>query len=125
MAALRGREAVAECIRRQAPTTTVAEVLGTFRKWLYLCDPGVVYVPLGAVAANLMEGDPVWVMIVGPSSGGKTEIILAIVRLPYVRLGATLTEAALLSGTPKKQMAAGSKGGLLSRLLKNSIYDAR
>jgi hypothetical protein len=116
LAKLRGREAVAECIRRQAPTTTAAEVLGTFRKWLYLPDSGVVYVPVGAVGANLMEGDPVWVMIVGPSSGGKTEIIVAIVRLPYVRLGATLTEPALLSGTSKKQMEAGSKGGLLREI---------
>jgi phage/plasmid primase-like uncharacterized protein len=116
-----GREAVAECIRRQAPTTTAAEVLIVFKKWLYLPDPGVIYVPLGAVAANLMEGDPVWVMIVGPSSGGKTELIMAIVRLPYVRLGATLTEAALLSGTPKKQKASGSKGGLLREIGKFGI----
>jgi hypothetical protein len=73
-------------------------------------------VPLGAVAANLMKGDPVWVMVVGPPSGGKTESINAIASLPYVRLGATLTEAALLSGTPKKQKAAGSKGGLLREI---------
>jgi phage/plasmid primase-like uncharacterized protein len=121
MAVHRGLEAVAECIQRQAPTTTATEVLRTFRKWLYLPDPGVIYVPLAAVAANLMEGDPVWVMIVGPSSGRKTEIIIGIVRLPYVRLGATLTEAALLSGTPKKQMAAGSKGGLLREFGKFGI----
>jgi hypothetical protein len=95
---------------------TATKVVQTFQKWLYLPDPGVVYVPLGAVAANLMEGDPVWVMIVGPSSGGKTEIIVAVVHLPYVRLGATLTEPALLSGTPQKQRAAGSKGGLLREI---------
>jgi phage/plasmid primase-like uncharacterized protein len=114
---IRGLESVAECIRRQAPTTTVAEVLKIFRQWQYLPDPGVIYVPLGAMAANLMAGDPVWVMIVGPSSGGKTEVIFAIAGLPYVRLAAILTEASLLSGTPKKEAkAAGGKGGLLKEI---------
>lgn len=142
MAVHRGREEVAERIRRQmtgrgngsngsaheAPqeaaergegvaAAAIDEVLETFRKWLYIPDEGSICVPLAAIAANLMEGDPVWAMIVGPPSGGKTEVIVAIASsLPYVRLGATLTEAALLSGTPKKQMAAGSKGGLLREI---------
>lgn len=95
-------------------SATIAEVLEVFHRWLYLPDEGSVYVPLGAVAANLMDGDPVWVMVVGPPSGGKTESIVAIATLPYVRLGATLTEAALLSGTPKKQSVG--KGGLLREI---------
>jgi hypothetical protein len=98
----------------QEPAATVAEVLQVFQRWLYLPDEGSVYVPLGAVAANRMEGDPVWLMIVGPPSGGKTESIIAIATLPDVRLGATLTEAALLSGTPKKQSVG--KGGLLREI---------
>ena len=96
---------------------TVAEVLRIFRKWLHLPDAGSVYVPLGAVAANHLDSDPVWLTTVGPPSGGKTEVILAIARLPYVRLGAILTEAPLLSGTPKKETkAAGGKGGLLKEI---------
>ena len=67
-----------------------------------------------ARAANRMDGDPVWLMVVGPPSGGKTESIIAIATLPDVRLGATLTEAALLSGTPKKQSVG--KGGLLREI---------
>jgi len=98
----------------QGPAATIAEVLEVFKKWLYLPDPGSVYVPLAAVAANRMEGDPVWQMVVGPSSGGKTESIIATASLPYVRLGATLTQAALLSGTPKKQSVG--KGGLLREI---------
>ena len=96
------------------PPATIAEVLETFRKWLYLPDEGVIYVPLGAVAANYFDGDPIWEMSVGPPSGGKTEVIFAIARLPKVRMAATLTEAALLSGTPTKQSLG--KGGLLREI---------
>lgn len=117
MAVHRGLEAVAGRIRQQAPTTTAIDVLEIFRRWQYLPDHGVVYAPLAAVAANLLESDPVWLMTVGPPSGGKTEVIFAISRLHYVRLGAILTEASLLSGTPKKETkAAGGKGGLLKEI---------
>lgn len=112
--ARRGNGAALE--ETQEPAATIAEVLQTFRRWLYLPDKGMVYVPLAAVAANHFEGDPVWLMSVGPPSGGKTEVIFAIARLPNVHMAATLTEAALLSGTPKKQSVTGSKGGLLREI---------
>ena len=51
-----------------------------------------------------------WLLIVGSSSGGKTENINAISQLQEVHLAATLTEASLLSGTPTRDKAVGSKG---------------
>jgi len=92
--------------------TTMADVLDVFRKWLHLPDGGVVEVTLGTVAANRMSGDPVWLSLVGPPGSGKTETIGALSRLPHIHHAATLTEAALLSGTPKKD-AGKAKGGLL------------
>jgi hypothetical protein len=99
-----------------ADPVTLAQVVATFQQWLYLEDLGPVYAALAAVAANRMAGDPVWLMIVGASSGGKTEIINAITKEPDVHPAATLTEAALLSGTPKRDKAAGAKGGLLRQI---------
>jgi hypothetical protein len=99
-----------------AEPKTLDDVTATFKKWLYLSDVGPVLVVLAAIAANRMQGDPVWLMIVGASSGGKTEILNASSHLDHVHLAAVLTEAALLSGTPKKDKAKGSKGGLLREI---------
>ena len=57
---------------------------------------------LATIAANLLPGDPLWLMLVGASSGGKTEVLIAATRLAGVWLAAVLSEAALLSGTPKR-----------------------
>jgi hypothetical protein len=92
------------------------DVLKTFREWLYLPDPGIVYAILGAVAANLLDGDPVWLLAVGPPGGGKSEILAATGGLPNIHPAATLTEPALLSGTPKKDRAESAKGGLLREM---------
>jgi hypothetical protein len=84
-----------------------------FQGWLHLPDPGALYLALGTIAANRLEGDPVWALLVGAPGGGKSELLNAFSNLPDVHPAATLTEAALLSGTPKREKASDAKGGLL------------
>jgi hypothetical protein len=88
-------------------------VVATFRRWLYLPDPGALYVALATVVANRLPGDPIWLLLVGASSSGKSEVLVSLSGLEEVRPAATMTEAALLSGTPRKNAAADAKGGLL------------
>jgi hypothetical protein len=88
----------------------------TYRRWLHLPDPGALYVTLAVVAANRATGDPVWLLLVGPPGGGKTEILGGISRLSDVHPAATVTEAALLSGTSKRDRSATAKGGLLREM---------
>jgi len=95
---------------------TLAECVTTFRRWLHMPDPGALLVTLATVAANRAAGDPVWLLVVGPPGGGKTETLAPLAILPDVHPAATLTEAALLSGTPKREVANGSKGGLLREI---------
>jgi hypothetical protein len=45
---------------------TFDQTLAVFTRWLILPDPTPVYALLGTVAANLLEGDPVWLGIIGP-----------------------------------------------------------
>lgn len=89
------------------------DVLAAFDRWLYLEDKGIVLVVLGTVAANFMGGDPVWFMLVSASSSGKTEALNSILGLPHMHPAATMTVAALLSGTAKRERDAEARGGLL------------
>jgi hypothetical protein len=92
----------------------IREVIETFKEWLYLPDPGSLEAVLATVAANRIDKlDPSWLLVVGPSGGGKTETIAAVTGLADVHLAATLTEAALLSGTSRRDKSATAKGGLL------------
>lgn len=95
---------------------TLKDIEPIFKKWLYLNDLGAVYVTLATIAANRVEGDPLWVMLVGGSGWGKTEILRSTVGLPHIHSASTVTEGALLSGTPKKDRDAAAKGGLLRQI---------
>jgi bifunctional DNA primase/polymerase-like protein len=98
------------------PPCTIADTLAIFDRWLLLPDPTPIYAMVGAVAANLLPGDPVWLGLIGPPSSAKTELLNSISGLPNVVQAATLTVAGLLSGTPKKQHTGGAKGGLLRQI---------
>ena len=87
-----------------------------FRRWLYLEDPTPVYVVGGTLVANRAPGDPVWTLLVCAPSTGKTEILSAATRLPYVIPAAKVTEASLLSGTSKRERVTGATGGLLRQV---------
>jgi hypothetical protein len=95
---------------------TVAEALSVFQRWLHMPDPTPILATWGAVAANYLDGDPVWLGLVAPPSSAKTEILISLYCLPTVHPASTLTPAALLSGTPKKQRAKNASGGLLRQM---------
>ena len=83
--------------------------------WLYMLDPGPIEVTLGAIAANKLPGDPVWLLQIGTPGSGKTEILNTIASVKDVHQVAILTEASLLSGTPRRD-APNAKGGLLREI---------
>ena len=96
--------------------TSLDDVTSEFQKWLYLRDRGAVLVYLAALIANMMQGDPVWLQLIGPPSSGKSEIIQSGISLPDVHSVSVLTEAALLSGTSRAETSFKSKGGLLNEI---------
>jgi len=105
-------------VERAAVTTrtTLSDVQSVFTKWLHLPDTLPLYAVLGAIAANHLEGDPVWLGLLAPPSSTKTEIINSLTRLPNLHMVATITPAGLLSGTSKREKAANAKGGLLKEV---------
>lgn len=95
---------------------TLADVHATFQEHFYLPDAGVIDVSFAAYVANRLPGDPAWLQLIGPSSAGKTEPAMAMRRLEKVRIVSSMTEAALLSGTAKKERSKEAKGGLLKEI---------
>jgi transcription initiation factor IIE alpha subunit len=109
-----GHRDYAEIPKSETPsyqTAGLKEVIDCAQKWLYLPDTGGLEIALGTVAANRLPGDPVWTLIISPPGWGKTELVNSLTKVPEIHPVAVLTEASLLSGTPRKESTG--KGGLL------------
>ncbi|HZO66333.1 MAG TPA: DUF3854 domain-containing protein [Kribbellaceae bacterium] len=99
-----------------AAPSTLDDTVTVFRRWLYLDDPAPLYALAAALVANRAPGDPVWLLLVCAPSTGKTELLSAAGRLPWVRSASTLTASSLLSGTSKRDRAKDATGGLLRQI---------
>lgn len=97
---------------------TCKQAEAVYAKWLQDDDPVPTRVVLATYAANMaLEGDPVWLMLVGGSGVGKTERISPVSGMPRVVMASTLTgEAALLSASPKRERASNATGGVLRQV---------
>jgi hypothetical protein len=99
---------------------TLAGVHEVFRRGLHLPDPAVVDVPIAATVANLGDVDPVFLMVVGAGSRGKTEAIDAQRDIPEVHALSTLTKATLFSGY-RDAKQSGKDHSLLPRLSQRGV----
>jgi hypothetical protein len=77
------------------------QVKEEYKKVFYLedKDDGVLDVAIATVLSTYMGGDPIWTTIVGPSSGGKSEIVNAFSDIEFVHPISDMTENTLLSGS--------------------------
>jgi hypothetical protein len=99
-----------------APSSPIEDVLKIFREWLLLDDDIPVLAMLGTIAANMLPGDAVWLGIIAPPSSAKTEMLITLDSIPHTEMVGTVSVAGLLSGTPRRQQAAGAQGGLLQKI---------
>jgi hypothetical protein len=79
----------------------VGELLDLLGGYVHLDDPGHVWFALAVATSAALDGDPLWGMLIGPSSSGKTEAIRALDGL--AEPVDELTAPALLSWTHGKQ----------------------
>ena len=87
------------------------------RRYLHMPDPSILYVLMGAVAGNLMDGYPVWLMLVGPPSDGKTELLNSLLGISGMHELANISnESAFLSATTQKERAKDATGGILRQV---------
>jgi hypothetical protein len=95
---------------------SLAQARATFTRWLHIDDMAPMLVVAATIVANRSGGDPVWLLIVGPPSGGKTEVLMSCAGLPYMISAATVSEAALLSGTSQHERSKNATGGLMRQI---------
>src|SRR5262245_23706788 len=92
------------------------ELLMAYRERFHLPDPTPLYAALACFAANFLNGNPVWLLLVGAQGSGKSEILELFVDLDRVFPTAEVTVAGLLSGVGVQDRAPGAKGGLLREI---------
>jgi len=76
---------------------TLEELLEVFKKWLILDDPEIIKIIAACMFANRLPGDPLWLFVIAPPGGSKTEILRSLTGDWAVTLS-TLSEHSLISG---------------------------
>jgi hypothetical protein len=88
-----------------------------FRKWLGAdYDTDALDAVLATVAAERLDGDPLWLLLISGPGNAKTETVQAAAGVGAIIASTISSDAGLLSGTPRKERAKGATGGLLRKL---------
>lgn len=74
------------------------EVVTRYREHLHLPVFEPLEVIYGTAFANRIQGDPLWLFVVGPPGCGKTELLMSLHEAPLVVTTTTLTPSSLMSG---------------------------
>ena len=79
--------------------TKLKDIKTEWEKFTVLKDDRAIDMMLATVIGNmLVDLDPIWLMVVAPSSGGKTTLLAPVVDIENVHFVDDLTEKTLLSG---------------------------
>ena len=84
------------------PKTGIKKLHDRFKEWLLITDLDALTVTVAAVTANLLPGDPLWLILVAAPSGVKTEYISSLNRLPKIHPLSDLTAQTFASGMKAK-----------------------
>lgn len=78
------------------------ELEKTIKKWLLVPDTGIIKLLPAIIIANRLPRKPIWLFLIGPSGGGKTEFLSGLCDLPDIYVISLLTQNTFLSGMPGK-----------------------
>lgn len=92
---------------------SLQDIYTTMRKWLFLASTDPIDVMLSVVISNKLEGDPLWLFLVSPPGGAKTEILSSLITSPDIYFTSSLTPHALISGA---SWTSGSDPSLIPKL---------
>lgn len=92
--------------RESLPPISITELEAIYRKWMIIPDKGIIRFILACYVANKIPGKAVWAFVIGPSGGGKTELLHPLTSLGDVVSISALTPNTFLSGMPGKNDAS-------------------
>jgi hypothetical protein len=84
-----------------------------YQNWLHLPDTSILDVLFGAIIANRLQGDPVWLFLVAPPGMTKSELLQSFSSAKGIDAISTLTAHTLVSGAT---MAGGYDPSLIPQL---------
>jgi hypothetical protein len=87
-----------QTIKYTAEPVPVKEIYDTFTKWLYMPDTTILDIIFGTVLANRLDGNPLWMFIVAPPGGTKTEPLMSMSGGVGIDMLSSLTPHTLISG---------------------------
>jgi hypothetical protein len=99
--------------QEELPPITVEELHKVFSKWLLLRNHDLLDVTMAVMWTLYLPGNPLWMFIVAPPSGSKSETIMPISAWWRVHALSNMTSKSLISGF---QGPGGSDPSLLSAL---------
>lgn len=76
-------------------------LLNNLQEWLYIADEQAIDILFSVVVSHYLPGEPVWLFLIGPPGGTKTELLRAFQGDPFYTIS-TLTPQTLVSGLNKK-----------------------
>jgi|JI10StandDraft_1071094.scaffolds.fasta_scaffold00467_2 hypothetical protein len=77
---------------------SLEKVEETFRKWLFLDNTDALRIMLACVVSQQIDGSPIWVFLVAPPGGSKTEHLNSLSTVAHVMMTSSLTPHSLISG---------------------------
>lgn len=103
---------------KDAPAAiTLEQAHAVFTKWLggdY--DTDAIDAVLATLAAEQLDGDPLWLLLISGPGNAKTETVGAASGVGAVITSTISSDAGLLSATPARERAKDATGGLLRKL---------
>jgi len=83
-------------------TVTLEKVFKVFEKWLHKPNRDAIELAIATIISNELQGDPLWLFLVAPPGGSKTEILTAFDKCPNTFITSSLTPHSLISGVALK-----------------------
>jgi len=81
-----------------ANAASLEDVFTAFKKWLYLDNTDTISIMLASVVSQQIEGEPIWMFLVGPPGSAKTETLNSLSLLDHIYMTSSLTPHSLISG---------------------------
>jgi hypothetical protein len=99
------------------PKSAIQALAVEFQEYLHFPDPAPLYAVMGTIAANMIPGNPVWLMLIGPPACGGTVLLETLMGMNRVHGVSSISgKAVLLSAVSKKDRSSNSTGGLLRQI---------